>query len=325
MIILTDKEKRESNANGSKGNQLKFKKDDIWYKADGLGCEGLAETVSSNILKCSNCSNFTIYTEEKIKYNDVIYNACKSDSFTDEKYESVITSSRIAQQVYNKSIREMMRFKRVKTRIELFVDKMSKATGIHAEVIGKQLTEMLELDAFILNNDRHFNNIAYIYNEDTDEFTLTPIYDNGAAFMSYKEYYQAPEYIEMIDARPFSKEFDEQKEIAESLFGKQLKIRFEDFSNIMPLESIYEPQKRINIMDIIKRQARRYQDLVEIVNENNLEKSFVDIKAILQNNVKSEKYQNLDTISHNDKMTVTEAKNAFGNDNTNYNSISMKF
>ncbi len=78
-------------------------------------------------------------------------------------------------------------------------------------------------------------------------------------------------------------------------------------------------------MDIIKRQARRYQDLVEIVNENDLEKSFVDIKNILQNNIKFDKNQNSDTISQNDKMTVTEAKNAFGNGNIDFNSKGIKF
>ncbi|MBO5552117.1 MAG: hypothetical protein J5966_09175, partial [Lachnospiraceae bacterium] len=54
-----------------------------------------------------------------------------------------------------------------------------------------------------------------------------------------------------------------------------------NFSRIMPDESIYAPQVRLDIMDIIKTQARRYPDMVIIGNEENLESSFRNLKKLL--------------------------------------------
>ena len=44
----------EGVAYSSKGNQLKWNIDDTWYKADGLGYEGLSEVVSSAFFELSN-------------------------------------------------------------------------------------------------------------------------------------------------------------------------------------------------------------------------------------------------------------------------------
>lgn len=174
-----------------------------------------------------------------------------------------------------------MKLRTVRHKIEKFVNMTAKATGLSEEEIGKALTQMLELDAFVLNNDRHFNNISFIYNEKTNTFRTAPIYDNGAAFMAYKEYYRNERYTEIIESRPFSRGFANQKEIAEDLFGRQLHICLNNFSRIMPDESIYAPQVRLDIMDIIKTQARRYPDMVIIDNEENLESSFRNLKKLL--------------------------------------------
>ena len=38
---------------------------------------------------------------------------------------------------------------------------------------------MLEIDAFFLNEDRHTNNIAVIYNEKTQVYSISPLFDQG--------------------------------------------------------------------------------------------------------------------------------------------------
>ena len=53
MINLNIEDKREQGRKSSKGNQLKFEQDGIWYKADYLGYEGLAEYVVSKLLSFS--------------------------------------------------------------------------------------------------------------------------------------------------------------------------------------------------------------------------------------------------------------------------------
>lgn len=47
MIELFEKDIRTAD---TKGNQLKFERDGIWYKADNMGYEGLAECVISALL-----------------------------------------------------------------------------------------------------------------------------------------------------------------------------------------------------------------------------------------------------------------------------------
>ena len=54
MIKLFDEDIKDNNRKSSKGNQLKWKRDGIWYKADYTGYEGLAECVVSYLLSKSS-------------------------------------------------------------------------------------------------------------------------------------------------------------------------------------------------------------------------------------------------------------------------------
>ena len=54
MVELFENELNMPNRQSSKGNQLKFKRDNVWYKADYLGYEGLAEYTVSKLLRCSS-------------------------------------------------------------------------------------------------------------------------------------------------------------------------------------------------------------------------------------------------------------------------------
>ena len=54
MVKLFEEDKREQGRQSSKGNQLKFEREGIWYKADYLGYEGLAEYVVSKLLAHSS-------------------------------------------------------------------------------------------------------------------------------------------------------------------------------------------------------------------------------------------------------------------------------
>lgn len=63
MIQLSDKDIRLNNRQSSKGNQLKWYSNNIWYKADYTGYEGLAEYMISSLLKYSTLesSEYVIY------------------------------------------------------------------------------------------------------------------------------------------------------------------------------------------------------------------------------------------------------------------------
>ncbi len=54
MVELFEKELNMPDRKSSKGNQLKFCRDNIWYKADYLGYEGLVEYTVSKLLGLSD-------------------------------------------------------------------------------------------------------------------------------------------------------------------------------------------------------------------------------------------------------------------------------
>ncbi len=75
MIELFDRDKKEANRKSSKGNQLKWERDGVWYKADYMGYEGLSEYVISHLMKKSSLKSdeFVVYAQEQIKYGSQIY------------------------------------------------------------------------------------------------------------------------------------------------------------------------------------------------------------------------------------------------------------
>ena len=97
MVELFEQNIRTNERQSSKGNQLKWENEGIWYKADYTGYEGLAEYMISHLLKKSTLAEdeFVCYDLEKIKYGTVIYNGVKSKNFLKEDWQ-IITLERLA-------------------------------------------------------------------------------------------------------------------------------------------------------------------------------------------------------------------------------------
>ena len=211
----------------SKGNQIKMKIDDFWYKMDYLGYEGLAEYLCSELLPYTNIMSYVKYEMVEMPLNGENFNGCNSKDFLKEN-EEIVTAARLFKSYVGKSVDDfLVQYKSLKEQISSFVCTVESITGI--EDYGKHLTQMLEWDTFVLNDDRHFNNIAFIYNPDKKEFSLCPLFDNGAAFLSdlrfdyplEKDFYGL---IANVSAKPFHKSFDKQTQICEELYGTQLII-----------------------------------------------------------------------------------------------------
>ncbi|MBP5331009.1 MAG: hypothetical protein J6Y89_04080 [Lachnospiraceae bacterium] len=80
MIELFENNLKTQNRQSSKGNQLKWESDGIWYKADYTGYEGLSEYVVSELLRKSSLlpEEYVLYAPEQIKYKATTYNGCKN-------------------------------------------------------------------------------------------------------------------------------------------------------------------------------------------------------------------------------------------------------
>jgi hypothetical protein len=50
--------------------------------------------------------------------------------------------------------------------------------------VSRQIAQMLAFDAFILNEDRHTNNILFLFDPISENWSLAPIFDNGLSLLS---------------------------------------------------------------------------------------------------------------------------------------------
>ena len=91
MIKLFDQDKKEEHRQSSKGNQLKWLKDGIWYKADYTGYEGLAEYMVSGILQYTDLSGeeYVHYDTEEIRYGYQTLRGCRSQNFLPEGWQLI--------------------------------------------------------------------------------------------------------------------------------------------------------------------------------------------------------------------------------------------
>lgn len=267
-IILHDNDVIKLNRNSSKGNQLKWKKNNLWYKADQNGYEGLAEYFVAELLKKTNIDLFVHYDICQMEYNRFVYNGCCSQDFLTE-HETLLTLPRLFQMYLNEDlISECERLDYTEEDcLRHIVDNVIELTGL--KDFGAYLTRMLEMDMFFLNEDRHLHNIAVIYNEITEEYRYCPIFDNGGTlFSDTKMYYpldrSLSECREVITARPISPSFEDQVNAAEDLYGQQLSFSFteNDIAKIAKSaleQNIYEKEVVLRVKTILEEQIVLYQ------------------------------------------------------------------
>ena len=91
MVELFEQGERMQNRQSSKGNQLKWEDEGIWYKADYTGYEGLAEYVISQLLIKSTLKpeEFVRYDLEQIRYKRRFYQGVKSRTFLSEDWQII--------------------------------------------------------------------------------------------------------------------------------------------------------------------------------------------------------------------------------------------
>ncbi len=213
----------------SKGNQLKWEQDGWWYKADAFGFESLAEVVVSRLLLQSSIPETVVYDPVMIRYQGKEYRGCRSRNFRGEQ-EELIPLERLARSYSSFGLaKQMARMTDARARVAYVEELVHNVTGM--EGFGVYLAKLLEIDAFFLNEDRHTNNIALLYNNETREYRVCPFFDMGLSlFSDTKDAYPMGtdfmERRERIEAKPFHRDFDEQLDAAEALFGCYLKFGF---------------------------------------------------------------------------------------------------
>ncbi|MBQ9153541.1 MAG: hypothetical protein IJ130_06990 [Solobacterium sp.] len=265
MIELFEKDMVSPQRKSSKGNQLKWAKDSIWYKADQMGYEGLSEYVVSQLLFCSNLSYdmITAYQTEQIRYRSRIMNGCSSRNFL-KRGESLITLERLFHQFRGgrSFYSSVFRIPDTEDRADFIVSQTEALTGLAG--FGKYLCLLLEIDAFFLNEDRHLHNIAVIQKED-GSFRLCPVFDHGASLLSdtsldYPLEEDTLTLMKSVKSKTIAWSFQEQLDAVENMFPQQLYFNFthKTVEQILDREPHYSAGEKERVRDIIFMQMRNY-------------------------------------------------------------------
>ena len=262
-IDLTAAGREPIQGHTSKGDQPKWHRGDLWYKADYMGYEALAEIVISRLLEKTNISEFVRYDPALIQYEAGESPGCISRSFQGRQ-EMLVPFERLHRAYKGRGLAaELANLSGPEEHIRYTVDFVESATGLRN--VGPYLTLLLELDMVFLNEDRHTNNLAVLRNEETGAFRLCPVFDNGLALLSdlhdyplERDLYQC---IAAVEAKPFDRDFEAQVEAAESLYGVQLELYIQNADITAALEDM-EPLYPRPVLEraerLVREQLRRY-------------------------------------------------------------------
>lgn len=254
----------------SKGDQLKWKAEDIWYKADYMGYEGLAETLISKLLgKSSLRYRFVRYEPVILTYRGVRHSGCASRDFL-EPQQLLVPLEKLYRQNTGESLAAALAaFAEPAERIRFTAERVEDFTGLAG--FGPYLAAILEIDAFFLNEDRHTNNMAVLYDTEKQNYALCPLFDQGLCLFAdttcdYPVGKSIEEFYGRIEAKPFSRDFDAQLDAAEELYGVQLRFAFtvKDIQRELDaLEAFYPPQIRRRVEEILQWQMHKYAYLIQ--------------------------------------------------------------
>lgn len=242
----------------SKGNQEKWLDNGRWYKLDQFGYEALAEVFTSLLLERSNIETntpfrFARYRMERLHVHGRERTGCSSESFL-LPGQSIVTLSHLFKQHLGSSLSGALeRLSSDKKRTQYLAEATADITGL--EQFPANLTLLFEIDALVLNDDRHLNNIAVL--AENGKFDYCPIFDQGAGLLSNVQFSPMdiiPKgLIAEVRARPFHTTFNRQIKTVEALYGKQLQLpkftRKELMELLEPLLPYYPARDQALIAD----------------------------------------------------------------------------
>ena len=267
MVELFEQDKKKFDRQSSKGNQLKWENNGMWYKADYMGYEGLAEYMISHLLAEATPSKeeYVLYEPVEIKYKANIYSGVKSKSFLEKDWQ-IITLERLYKNFFGGSLYiDIYKIPDHEERMEFLVNQVERMTGL--ENFGIYLNKLFTIDAFFLNEDRHMHNIAVLMNEKGD-FKYCPIFDNGAGLLSdtKMDYPMSGDVYALMKeshAKTICADYDEQLDISEKMFGTNLKFYFskKDVRKLLETIAEYSVAEKNRVETIIYEQMRRYSYL----------------------------------------------------------------
>ena len=218
----------------SKGNQMKFLHNGIWMKEDYLGYESLSEVIVSLFCSCIENLNYVKYNLCTLDFEgDLLRYCCCCSSFL-ESDETFISLGRLMDLENYDYVRELNigRDTLNMNVINKILSIINKYTKLDArEYLGTHFY----LDSIVLNEDRHFHNLGVIQSKGI--FKFAPVFDNGLSLLSDLNCYSFTEHplenINRVKAKPFSKDFNTQNNLAHQWGVPLLKLDYDKFKELI--------------------------------------------------------------------------------------------
>ena len=237
----------------SAGNQIKKFDNGRYYKFDTIGYEGLAEIVASRLAKQTTLTEYGITEYYPFQQNGK--RGCFSYSFNAGDARKV-SLYRILISKYNTDLKGVYSVyeQTYDTLVLSFFDFIRELMiELYAYDILPWMTQLLKFDWLILNEDRHFRNIAFLVG-DKNVLRPAPLFDNGAAFLSDCICYPLTDDSEMflsdVKAKPFNSSFETQVQMIESyaapklqFLSKHVLLQTSDLAEYYSSEEILRAQK----------------------------------------------------------------------------------
>lgn len=237
---------------GSKGTQVKYVKDNFWYKEDNLGCEGDIEYLVSLILKYSSLkkTDYIVYDRGMINNKK----GCRSEDFTLNGRFVFYTLQRLYEQITGSDLYEKVKsidgFEERRDFVLEFFNKYYKFD------LSDYFSKIFTLDLITLNEDRHFNNLGIILDIDSNRFYNAPIFDNGMSLLngnvSISRHIGMEENVCRVTSKPFSgSPFRQYKLFSHGFYLDYIGL-FNELSEITSIDNFYK--------DVLTYQLLRYKD-----------------------------------------------------------------
>ena len=194
-VIVNINDRKASS--GSRGNQRKWYKNGIWYKADYLGYEGLAEHACTCLLESSSINDFAKYRAINIREIDgakeEVLSGCMSYDFG-----NIITGDIIIMQLPEKYNVWLYPTGSHESNLLTFCEGVFNTFGVNIE---REMKQMLCFDIIVGNEDRILRNFGL--QQFGSEFKFAPLFDHGLSLLSDSKSPERVSSFDEISFRPF--------------------------------------------------------------------------------------------------------------------------
>ncbi|MFC6038934.1 hypothetical protein ACFPYN_05635 [Paenisporosarcina macmurdoensis] len=197
----------------SKGDQSKWSICNKWVKQNARGYEDMAEVLAFLVLECSTLpsSAYVSYYPCQIELpNGVLTQGCYSLELRGTKQE--VTLERLFEGNFS-STDQILNNATLSTeaKFRALMQNVQEYTGLN---VSTEMARLFAFDALILNEDRHTNNILFLYDPIHKSWELAPIFDHGLSLLSDVKDYPIGKPLTIlmrkVKAKPLNSSFSRQ-------------------------------------------------------------------------------------------------------------------